>query len=334
MSATPINRKYKVADANALEFAKTLRNSFITDQADFVAEDSNYANPFEVDWETAIDAAEAQPTDEQRKDQLMQLTEAVEVEMDLCRDTFQRAKRLIQKAFPDSEAHWNEFGFDDYEEARQSQPRMVPFMKRMHSSCLKYAPILSAPGINFNAARIGEIEIRRAALDAANDAQEAFKKDMPVFTRDRVLIYNALWDICTDVAGTGKLIYRNDAAQYQRYLLPASDEPAGTLILSGTVSAVSIPSTSGASAIEGALVELLPQGLESTTDSNGKFGFGTATAGPAMLRISHPAYMEQNIPVVIDPENPQTINITMSPLAPPLPPPPGPPGPVPTPGNS
>jgi hypothetical protein len=319
MSATPINRKYKVADVYALEYAKTLRSSFITDQADFVVEDSNYANPFEDNWETAIDAAEAEPTDEQRSDQLTQLTAAVEAEMVLCRDTFQRAKRYIQKAFPNSEPHWNEFGFDDYEEARKSHPVMIPFMKRLHGTCVKYTALLSVPAVNFNAARIGEIELRRAALDGANDAQEAFKKDMPVFTQNRKKTYNAMWDICTDVAATGKLIYKDDAAQFQRYLLPASDEPAGTMVLSGTISQALTPTPGSGSQpgpVEGAVVQLLPHGLETTTDSNGNYGIGTAPAGPATLRIIHPLFIEQNIPVVIDPEVPQTVNVTMMPMMP------------------
>jgi hypothetical protein len=322
MSATPIIRKYKVADANVLQYAKTLRSSFVTDQADFVAEDSNYANPFEDNWETAIDAAEAQPTDEQRDDQLTQHTAAVEAEMVLCRDTFQRAKRYIEKAFPNSKEHWNDFGFDDYEDARQSQQNMVPFMKRLHSTCVKYAALLSVPAVNFTAVRIAEVELRRAALDAANDAQENFKKDMPVFTKVRINTFNAMWDICTDVAATGKLIYNDDAAQFQRYLLPASDEPAGTLILSGKVSqtGTAAPGPIGpASPVVGALVQLLPHGLEATTDSNGQYGFGTASAGPATLRITHPLFMEQNIPVTIDPEVPKTVNVTLMPM-PPMPP--------------
>lgn len=319
MSETPITRKYKIADAYAIEYAKTLRSSFITDQADFETEDSNYANPFEDNWETAIDAAEAIPTDEQQDDELTQLTAAVEAEMVLCRDTFQRAKRYIKKAFPNSKEHWNQFGFDDYEDARQSQARMVPFMKRLHNTCIRYTAQLTDPAVNFTAARIAEIETRRAALNDANNAQEKFKKDMPVLTKVRINTLNAMWDFCTDVAATGKLIYKNDAAQYQRYLLPASDEPADTFVLSGLVSTAgnANPGNSGQNTpLKGVIVQLQPHGLETTTDSNGLYGFGMAPAGPANLRFTHPMFMEQNMPVHIDPENPQTIDVNLFPVAP------------------
>ena len=319
MSTPAVTRAYKQADAYMLEYGKTLRGSFIEDQAHFEAEDTNYANPFEDDWLTVITDAEAHPTDEQRKDQLEQLTADVNNEMAECRDTFQRAKRYIQKAFPNSTSHWNEFGFDDYETARQTQPIMIQFMKRFHSTAVKYTAELTDPAVNFTVARIAEIATRRDALDTANNVQEKFKKDLPVFTHNRIVALNAVWAICTDVANTGKLIFQDNHSQYQRYLLPASDEPSGTLVLSGIATRMPDASTPDGTPAVGVLVELQPHGLESITDSNGMFGYGTAPAGPANLRFTHPMFNELNMPVTIDPENPQVVNVQLTPLAPPPP---------------
>jgi len=320
MNPEPLVRRYKIADAYMIQFAKVLRLFFIEDQAQFETEDSNFATPFETDWLNTITDAEAQPTDEQRRDQLEQLTVTVKAEMTNCRNTFQAAKRYIQKAFPNNTEVWNEFGFDDYDTIRDSQPTMIEFMKRFHTTAVKYSAQLSAPTVNFSAARIAEIETRRAALDAANNAQESFNGSLPTFTRKRIAAHNAVWNICTDVCGVGKALFRNDHARYQLYLLPPSEEPSGTLALSGTITRMPDTSTPEGTPVVGAQTELMPHGLQSESDSNGMFGYANPPAGPATLRITHPLYMEQNIPVTIDPANPLVVNVVMMPLGPPPPP--------------
>lgn len=58
--------------------------------------------------------------------------------------------------------------------------------------------------------------------------------------------------------------------------------------------------------------ELQPHGLQGQSDSNGMYGFGSAPDGPANLRITHPLYPEQNIPVTIDSENPLTVDVVLA----------------------
>ncbi len=306
MSLEPLKRMFSIADAYMLEFAKTLRSFFIEDQAEFVTEDSNFATPFETVWQTAIDTAEAEPSDEQRKDQLMQLTETVDSEMDLCRENFQDSKRYIKKAFPNNVTIWNEFGFDDYGDIKRKQPEMIQFMKRFHSTAVKYSAQLTIPAVNFDAAKIAEIETRRAALDAANNAQEKFKKDIPTYTQDRVKKMMAVWDICTDVGGVGKSLFKNDYAKYQHYLLPASEETE-TLMLSGTITDVTSPGNPDPAGIEEVTVTVQELALETETDSNGNYGFGILPAGTYTLELSKAGYTTQTIPGIVVTEDSEIV---------------------------
>lgn len=303
----PITRKYKIADAYMIEFAKALRTWFISDQDEFTAEDSNYTNPFEETWLTAITAAEALPSDEQRKDELTQLTSDVLEHMSACRDVFQSAKRYIKKAFPDSSEHWNEFGFDDYDSIQDSQPRMIQFMNRLHATAVKYTDELTAPAVNFPLARIDEIETAKNALDKANNDQEVFKKDMLTHTRERVEAMNAVWSVCTDVAEVGKFLFKDNAAKYQHYLLPASEETV-TLLLSGTVT----DSVTGEPIVE-AQAELTDHALTTETDSLGAYGFGNPPAGATTLRLTHPDYTQQDVAVTIDADNPVVVDVQLVP---------------------
>ncbi len=316
----PLKRLFTIADAHMLQFAKTLRVWFIADQAQFEAEDTNYATPFENDWENAIDAAENEPTDEQRQDQLTQLTVIVEQEMTNCRNVFQGAKRYVKKAFPNSQEHWNEFGFDDYDSIEKSQPRMVQFMNRFFNTATKYTAQLTDPAVNFTAARIAEVESVKDALDTANNDQEVFKKDMLTFTRTRIEKLNAVWGICTDVAGTGKFVFKDNVAKYQHYLLPASEEAPGVLSLTGTVTGASVPGIITPLADVEVVAENAAGQFTVQTGPDGKFGMGGLAPGDYSVRFSHPDYTEEIRQVTIIEGETTTLDVQLMPLAPPPPP--------------
>jgi len=120
---------YNISDAEMYQDSKTKRGFFIEDKADFIAFDAGFADPFATEWLTEISNAEAMDSDEVLDDQTLQLTTAVEAEMDKCRDKFQDTKYFIEKAFPDNLGVWQELGYDNYEDARRIQLKMVQFMK-------------------------------------------------------------------------------------------------------------------------------------------------------------------------------------------------------------
>jgi hypothetical protein len=312
MLPEPIKRLYTVADAYIIQFAKTLRGVFINDQATFVARDPSFNTPYETDWLNAINAAEAQDSDETVDDQLTQLTAVVDAEMELCRILFQDAKPFIRKAFPNMPGRWNEFGFDDYDAARKNQPFMLEFMSNFHKAATRYAPPLLA--VNVTQAMIDEIETRRAALNTANDTQENFKKMMQGLTEQRIITLNAMYGYCTNVCETGKLVMRTSYAGYQRYLLPASDEPSGVMALLGKASAVD--ATGVAVGAEGVTVTVQELGLSTTTDSNGNYGFGPLPAGTYTLQYSKAGFIDQALSevVVTGPDSAATVNVTMVPM--------------------
>lgn len=290
MSHQVIKRLFSITDAYMLEFARVLRLIFIEDQPAFSAKDSNFSPPFETEWLTVIETAENEPTDELRKDQLRQLTETVLQKMTDCRDNFQDAKRYIKKAFPDNKIIWDEFGFNDYDSVERKQPEMIQFMKRFHNTALKYASELAQPNVNFDAVKVAEILARHNALNDANNAQEKFKKELPVHTQNRINKMNAVWNICTDVCDVGKSIFKNNPAKYHQYLLPPSEEKPDVLNLRGTVvsAATGLP-------VQGVTVSISEiADITATSDSNGKWGFAKVAAGTYTLNFAHSDYQPRS----------------------------------------
>lgn len=215
--ANEIRRNYPFPDAVMIETSKTIRGCFAEDKADFLTYDPHFGDPFTESLNQQIEAAENASQDNSLIDQQVQLTAAVTAAMEACKDQYQYIKRIIERAFPGNKPVWNEFGYNDFEKVRASQPRMIQFMKNLHTTAAKYSAELTAAG--FPQAKIDEILTLRDGLDTANNNQENFKKGRPVMTQERIDSYNLLWKHIVDLARAGKDIYKNNYAKYQRYVI-------------------------------------------------------------------------------------------------------------------
>lgn len=300
-----LKRKYNVSDLNMLEKNKTMRQHFIDEQAEFSGFDIDFATPFETGWQSAIDAAEAILPDEVIQDQLQQLTADVDATMEAARQKFQSSKYFIEKAFPNRTGVRNEFGYDNYDGIRKSQTGMFQFMQTFFKTATKYATELAAEG--YDAAAVTEIETLGNALNDANIAQEKFKGTRVSTTEERIIAHNAAWDIMVQVSKAGKIIFMNNPAKYQLFLLPASSESGEDISISGTVT------STDNTPIEGATVNIAALNIDTETDSNGKYVFGNLDAGSYELEFSADGYAPTTVEnvQVTDGETTET-NVTLN----------------------
>ncbi|HLG34863.1 MAG TPA: carboxypeptidase-like regulatory domain-containing protein [Bacteroidia bacterium] len=283
---------YNIADSKMYEESKTKRGFFLQDQADFETFDTDFTDPFAANWLLAINEAEAMPADEILDDQLKQLGDAVEDAMDDCRNKFQDSKYFIEKTFPDNTSVWNEFGYDNYNDVRRVQSKMVQFMKTFFNVATKYKVQLAAKG--YPQGKIDEIELLRSALDDANQQQELFIGNLPVQTQERYKKNNAAWEIMVRVCTAGKRIYKDDFGKYQRYLLPPGEESPEALSITGTVT----DSVSG-NPLENVLAKLMPGVIETHTAANGKYSYGGLPDGDYTVEFTLADYTPQTLPVTI-----------------------------------
>ncbi len=310
-----LTRIYKVSDNFMIQHARTLRLNLMEDQAAFILRDPDFQTPYELNWNIAITAAESHPTDEQVDDMMTEKTANVETAMVNCRNKWMDTKPFVKKAFPDNDAVQNKFGFNDYKNADHSHSGMLKFFRLLHGAATEYSAQLIAK--NYTAAMIAEIETLHAALLTADTEQEKFKTDIPVYTRDRSQKHNAVYAICQTVCETGKLIFRDDYAKFQKYLLPASDE-ATPMILKGKVTQPVVgPAGTPALPVQGVSINIMGlPALTTQSDSNGNYGFGSIPAGTYTFNFNKPGYMPQSMPgvVITDIAHPVTLNVVMMPM--------------------
>ena len=213
-----VHRNYAISDSEMVVSSNVYRALFIDDKADFSQFDSGFADPFSDNWGTAIATAEGVSQDVELIDQMAQLTEIVNAKMKVATDYYQRIKYYMEKAFPDSIAIQNEFGRNDYEKARKSTPKLISFMKALSTAILKYNAQLVASGCTQEF--LDEAPNIMDELREAENNQEIFKKTRPVETQKRLEEMNTCWDFSKIVCQAGKIIYSENAAKYNQYVLP------------------------------------------------------------------------------------------------------------------
>ncbi len=289
---TPLDRKYDISDANMLSDANNKRAYFIEDQVDFANFDLDFASPYEANWLTTIEAAETFVDDETVLDQITGKTQTLNTIMGDCRDYYQGAKHFVEKAFPNNPAVQKEFGFNDYDEARKTQPKMVLFMYKFHKVAQQYNVELIAK--NYSQIMIDGIKTLADNLKAANVDQDTFIGNRGVKTSTRSTLHNNVWDITTLICKTGKRLYRDDYGKYHRYMLPGSEEPEAELALKGFVRD-SITNL----VLEDATVSIVELAINTQTDSLGKYAFGILPAGTYTLEITKAGYTSQTLPGII-----------------------------------
>ncbi len=303
---TPVTADYRVDAAALIEASRVMRLAAIEDLVELALKDAAITVGFTNLWKTANDDAEAAPTDEQLDDMLTQKTEAVEAKMKNCRDHFQDSKYFSELAFPNQKTIWNEFGFNDYDEVRDSQDKMTGFMKRLNLTQEKYKVQLIA--IGYPQIEIDKSETLRGELEALNAAQDLLKKTNVGGTQTRITLNNIVYNTyMVRVGKLGKMVWKNDFAKYQRYLLPNGSEPAEVISVQGNVTG-----TPGGAPLQAVQIRIgeIP-GFLIETDALGNYQIGGLISGNYTISYSIADYTEQIIVTAVTAGTPFTQDVVL-----------------------
>ncbi|MBM3437018.1 MAG: hypothetical protein FJY07_12475, partial [Bacteroidetes bacterium] len=176
---TEVQRLYTKTDPEMLEDA-TVKEAFA---AEDIARISNFDNKIDLPFLTLcgnrLATAKSILTDEMVMDQVTQKSQAVKDLLSGCRNGFQDVKHFVEKAFPGDKGVKKEFGYDDYEDARKSQPKMIVFMKMLATTVGKYSAQLTAEGMP--AALPARITNLAKDIELANKEQEVSKSGRTIF---------------------------------------------------------------------------------------------------------------------------------------------------------
>lgn len=217
-----VQKLYNKTHTEMLEEATVKETFAAEDIAKITAFDTKIDLPFLTLCGTRLTAAKGILTDEMVMDQVTQKSQALKNLLNDCRNGFQDVKHFVEKAFPNDKGVKKEFGYDDYEDARKSQPKMIVFMKMLATTVGKYSVQLTAQGMP--AALPTRITNLSKDIELANKEQEVSKSGRTITTQERVTSYNAVWKDLQVICSAGKRAHINDYARYRRYILYSTNQ--------------------------------------------------------------------------------------------------------------
>ncbi|MBL7129748.1 MAG: hypothetical protein ISS16_12315 [Ignavibacteria bacterium] len=231
MPKEPIHRIYSFSDSALIQWMRKMAAILQLYLTDFGTYDPMFDMAFAIALETEVDDAEAIPDDPTVLGQQKAYTEQVAANMILSRDVFLHIKRFVKKAFPNSPAKWDEFGFSRYKHVRNTQDKMILFLRDLHVTAEKYKTELIA--VNYTQAMIDNILATHGLLTGSDSDQEVKKDTRTVDTETRIIAYNTLYEKGADICDAGQYLYRNDPAKYNIFIIPV--EKGHKEIYTGTV---------------------------------------------------------------------------------------------------
>ena len=211
---------------STLEFLLDIHTSFTEDILEFQTFSPKYADPYGDGLLTKINNAYNVVPDSQVLDVITGLTATVESVMETGRIELQKLFNFVEDAFPNSPSKLNEAGKNDYEEARKSQPKMLLLLDAAKDFADTYTVELDGKG--YTAAMATGLSDAMDALKEANKEQNKEIRRRPVKTQERRRIINEAYDAVRDLCEDAKILYVNDYAKYNLYLIPGIDTGSST----------------------------------------------------------------------------------------------------------
>lgn len=236
-------RKYAKSDLLLIEQAQTMLENFNEDIAEFTAKYPDMDAAYATAWQNAINAADAAPDDEEVVSDQKQKTETLIETMRQADNKYGALVTYLKLIHKDKAAGvLDHFGYKRLRRSRYSQPRMKELLDLAYerANSADYKAALIAKG--FLQADIDELNALASQLNDENIEQEKSKTDRPEAAQERITLHNAVWDIMTEVNIASKVVFANDYARQQHYLLYPENNSGGggsdaPFAASGTVGA-------------------------------------------------------------------------------------------------
>lgn len=224
---TPVRRKevqYKspISVPKTIEFVRDIHTIFTADKADFTAFSPKYNDPYGDNFLAKITDAENFQTDEQYIDIQKNLTASLEAKMDVGRIALQKFFNFVEDAFPETSGKLSEAGKDNYDYARQVPERLIILLGEAKEFADDNQAALTSVG--YTAAMAAELSNSRDEITTALNQQNVTQKSRRSNTQARRTTTNQAYDTARDLCEDAKIIYVNNFAKYQQYLIPGKYE--------------------------------------------------------------------------------------------------------------
>ncbi|MBN2639468.1 MAG: hypothetical protein JXR65_10345 [Bacteroidales bacterium] len=218
------SRNYNLSDALFLEYADVVGAGLPDDLAVFTAFDVTFTNEYVTQLLEAIATAKTIPSDEVLQARVSEETEHVKQALTDSYEDYKTLAYFVRKAFKDSPAVQKQFGSNEVQKAKKSQPKMILFMDSLAKTAAEYKETLVQSGCA--ATLIDGLAARADSLREANVAQERAKDNRRLQTQDRIQKLNQLYELLLPLEKAAHFVFSNDPQRLKTYSIPQPPKKA------------------------------------------------------------------------------------------------------------
>jgi len=226
-------RLFRKSDEEVLQQSDVLMDSFLANKSQFVERFSDLADPFALEWATATTTARELPSDYETVNEQAKATQNMKTLMQQGRNLFQAVMLYTQLAFPDDQAVLQLFGQPQYHGVRNNHLKLPVLLRSTFTQVSKpeYKTALLAKGMK--EAEIALLDSLAEAIIAQGNVQQNAKKARLLATNQRIAAMNVVWKKMALVCQCAKLVFQDDAAKYNLFLLSDGKSQAKEKIANG-----------------------------------------------------------------------------------------------------
>jgi hypothetical protein len=218
-------RSYSGTDANFINFAGQGIGLITEKHEDFVQFTPIFNAESLSGLTTVYDEACNIPSDNTYIDIQAKATENVKLDLDACCKFFQRCKFDIEIAFPNDKKMWDQFGFNDYEEARRNPKFMYMFLTDLHMIAMRNAAPLVTMGWTDESFEL--ILNHRDSLKLKMNTQSDSIMERSRATENRVLKLNNMYEKLAIYFKAARILYdgNEEILKWFKFPVASSSKP-------------------------------------------------------------------------------------------------------------
>jgi len=219
------NRLFTKTDEEVLEQSDMLLEAFSENIGDFSSRFPDLNRRFAEEWQTTAATARSIAPDYAALADQSSETLKLEALMEQGRNIFQTTMLFVQLAYPNDLATYRLFGQSQYDAVRTNQLKFPVLLRTMYAQASKEPNKTALMAKGLKEEEIAAIETTAQAIITQNAIQVNAKKTRTVAAADRIRALNTVWEKMALVCQCAKLVFQNNAAKYNLFLLTDSETP-------------------------------------------------------------------------------------------------------------
>jgi len=218
MAELPKSNCYLTYD-EVITKAQTIQPHFESDLAQFTAHDAWYSQEVNTQLVKGIHTGEKDFSQKSLLSEMERVKELLDQKLAEARHSYEKLNYYVGTGFRDDTITNQTFGYEVFTMARSSAKKMIPMLNKVHEAILQGSNEERLLNSGMPAALPLELENINAELESVYGQMKMLKKQYLQITRERIELFNSLWDTLSKICEDAKIIFSSDPARLAIYEL-------------------------------------------------------------------------------------------------------------------